>query len=138
MNNIQAVRRESCRYAAVEKAAGILDAMTSPSGYADESEMAIPGALYKLDGDGRLLVLDCFEGDETETAVHPMWPGDADSAVGYRIRVSRKDGNQSGWTNGSWGVVSLYPSWLEPSTAQKPYAEFKVLVERNGDAGARP
>ena len=131
MNNVQAVRKESFRYAAVEKAAGILDAMVAKDSFSDGK--ARPGFCYRLDDNGKL----CRTGrtsDKTATEIHPLWPENGDSTVGYRIFAEQESGD-SGWTNGTWGVVSLYSSLSRPSTEQRPFAEFRMLLERRAGAG---
>ena len=121
MNNIQAVRKESFRYAAVEKAAGILDAMTALS---DEQE-AFPDTWYRLD-EKTGFPKEWTGKNIPENGVFELWPGQ-NVPIGCSIFVSQKAG-PSAWTNGVWCTVSLYDT--TDGTARRPYASLKALLER--------
>ena len=126
MNNIQAVRKESLRYAAVEKAAGMLDAMVEKQSF--EGGKLFRGACYKVTEEGKFqrTVMDGKPGSET---LYPLWPDDPSAPIYYKIVLTNVSGT-SAWTNGTWGVVSLYSPVSGGRMTQ--FWEVRMLVDTTG------
>ncbi len=112
--NIQPVSKESRRYAAVEEAAGLLDAasaLASPAEglYADNGTNGLERVAAVTDG--RIFA---FRSPE-------------EMAPGYRLTVERR---QAGGNSpaGRWAVVRLYDAPLGDATTDKPFSEFSLFI----------
>ncbi len=123
MNNIQGVRRESLRYAAVEKAAGILDLA---AGMELKTQSQGPRFYELNESKGELEDQNGKEGDD---AVRALWSG---QTIGYRLWAENRGwggGARYAWTNGTWAVICLYDT-LSDADGQKPFAELRILTKR--------
>lgn len=126
MNNIQAVRKESFRYAAVEKVAGILDALDStrvtPPKQNTKTERYVireNGTLEKLPKERRKELLPVFGNDVP---------------VFYQCRfVDSPIPNSVGskWGSCYWLAVDLYGGdGRSPSVDAEPFVTLTMLVKR--------
>ncbi len=118
--NFQAIRKESLRRVAIEKAAGYLDIMAR-AGQGDGT--------YRIEWSTNLLeyVLSPVAAD-----VQPMFDGDG--LVGYVLRVTSQTNNipaHSGkWnTNKVWAVIDLYDkNGVSTSEAGRPFSTMSVFM----------
>lgn len=132
MNNVQAVRKESFRYAAVEKAAGMLDAMDRDSGTVvkigkiEKVTSLTKDRSYRF-SDGQWLIVS----DEDELT--RLFPESDDVEIGYRVRTKTPEdiaGGDSSWRSGMWAEVELYDDWRRKASKQTPFSRFRMFVKR--------
>ena len=140
MNNIQAVRRESFRYAAVEKAAGMLDAISRDSvgsgNFFTQTTYWDFDKLSKLWEAGESDVdIDDFEEVGTndrdpEDIVLPMWKDSVDGelapTIGYRLYTTYE--TRPGWQTGYWVTLDLYDDYRVADSATHPFTTLGVFV----------
>lgn len=126
MNNIQAVNKESLRYAAVEKAAGMLEAVD----YYKLSEGA-------YDYDGTFLeILPSGEIAETPSdalrdTVLPLF--DREIPIGYQCHVIEnavEDSSHSKWGSSAWVVMDLFDYVGESDGMARPFASVRIFCGR--------
>ena len=98
ISNFQAIRKESLRRAAIEKAAGFLDIM---------AKSGSPANFYRIDfTNGDYLV----QASPTNGYIFPVFEEvnyPANTPIGYVLEVKWRAAT-NGWPNGRWAVVSLY------------------------------
>lgn len=117
MNNIQQVSREALRYAAVEEAAGMLDALSSlPGGGRAEggyriTPAGIPERLPHEDDRGGVIL--------------PL--GDGPDALGYCLEIYDGDLPESD-VNWRWARVWLFDRCDMTAGVDEPFADFRVLL----------
>ena len=130
VSNFQAIRKESFRRAAIEKAAGYLDVM-APSGKAS--------GFYKIVYSGGNYLV------QTNPASGYLLPifGEADypssCPVGYVLWVESRPAT-NGWPSGRWAVVSLYDkygmttneiTYGGASSLVRPFSSLSVFMATN-------
>ena len=112
--NIQPVSKESMRYAALEEAAGILDAaslLTSPS-----------EGLYGDSGTNGLERIAAAT-DKRICAFRST----GESAPGYRLTIERKEPGGTA-SAGLWATMRLYDAPFGDATTDKPFSEFTLFI----------
>ena len=125
MNNIQAVRKESLRYAAVEKAAGLLDAMMSQ----EKVEGLTKSEKYNYQWtEGGLVKIK-------PNVIAPLWrdgEGATDDVPGYRIVLEDRSGASSSrstfWNRGVWARMELFDSCRSGGN-NPPFACLRVFLK---------
>ncbi|MDD5706169.1 MAG: type II secretion system protein [Kiritimatiellae bacterium] len=136
--NFQAIRKESLRRLAVEKAAGYLDIMASSGKSVDFWEISFDGGQYKI-------VKKNNNAQEDGTPVWPRPMFDSSEPIGYVLEVinnypGQPHGSASGqWPNGSsWAVIRLYdqhgtglknPDFVETTTGEKPFSTMSIFMQ---------
>ena len=124
MNNIQAVRRESIRYAAVEKAAGFLDACDPKTSSSLDPAFSYSWKNGRLEIlSGRSLAPLVWEGDTTGREGAPV--------LGYRIRFSDSVPgclpDNYFWETGPWAVAEVYDNW-QAGAVGNPLVTLRVFL----------
>ena len=125
MNNIQAVNRESLRYAAIEKAAGMLDAIEAKKQMKD-------GMYLRINDNGSVSPLS---GPSAANTVHPLF--DDRIPIGYQLRVSKGDTSNPGlstWGSASgsaslWLVCDLFDFHGERQAEEAPFTSLNVFLK---------
>ena len=116
MNNIQAVRKESFRYEAVEKAEGLLDSITVL--YWSDPDNWYDSALVVNQASGHLEPVRPGKSD-----LFPLWP-DSENPIGCTIHIQELDD-----FGGVWAKVALYDSYIKSPSLQSPFATLRLLLE---------
>jgi type II secretory pathway pseudopilin PulG len=135
--NFQAIRKESLRRLAVEKAAGYLDIMASSGKTVDFYEISFDGSQYHIDK----------KNNNAQEGGTPIWPRpmfDPVEPIGYVLEVinnytNQPHGEPPGWPNGSrWAVIRLYdqhgtglknPDYIETNTGEKPFSTMSIFMK---------
>ena len=133
MNNIQAVNKESLRYAAVEKAAGMLDAVATQKREDIKKDRKFrEGCYLQIMADGTIVQDGRRKGDVPIERILPLW-GD-DVAIGYQCHVETGlvgDDAASKWGNGSrWIVLDLFNTHGECRSKAESVASFRMILDR--------
>ncbi len=124
--NFQAVRKESLRRLAIEKAAGYLDIM------AREDRPPSASRCYEITWDPASLTYRV----ESKSAGHDVQPlFDAGTPIGYVLRVSNRISDlprhEGDWlTNKYWAVIDLYDRHgVSTNDVGRPFSTMSVYVE---------
>lgn len=123
MNNIQAVNKESLRYAAVEKAAGMLDAIDAEK--VQEQGLDLEGTYLRVKPDGSLEESD-------ESTVLPLWQNSDKDGYGYQCHVLNDYASTetSQWGNSVWIVVDLFDNGIGFLDNRKPFTSLRIYCSK--------
>lgn len=120
MNNIQAVNKESLRYAAIEKAAGMLEAIEADDIPGKRSKQN--GMYLRIGDDGAVSQVK----ESPETAVMPLLGEEV--PIGYQIRVAQGVVEGSRWGDESlWLVCDLFDFYGERQAGAQPFTSLHVF-----------
>ena len=119
MNNIQPVAKEALRYAAIEEAAGLLDAIAA-------ANTPLPGVYADNGTNGLDLV--------AKASADAVFPFDATSplSIGYRLEVADATDAEVPGLAGRWARVRLFDSSEALAGADPAFAEFRLFLGERG------
>ena len=119
MNNIQPVAKESLRYAAIEEAAGLLDALSA-------ADLPMPG-VYEDNGTNGLSLV-------TNAGVDDVFPFDNASplSIGYRLEVADASDAQAYGLAGRWARIRLFDNAEALASSDQAFAEFRLFLGGKG------
>lgn len=126
MNNIQAVNKESLRYAAIEKAAGMLEAVD----YAKLSQegMDVAGTVLTIDEAGDVHYISGESDGHPFGRVFPLFADHVQ--IGYQCHVKENmvgDSVWSKWGNSAWVQMDLFDRVGDVRNEVDPFASIAIF-----------
>ena len=123
MNNIQAVNKESLRYAAIEKAAGMLDAVASVK----NAKTLRPGAYLQIEEDGSFTQIGRRTGTVPLEKILPI--ASESVTIGYQCHVEQGLVDDANWgTSTRWIVCDLFDEYGDCRSRVDPFSSFKMAI----------
>jgi prepilin-type N-terminal cleavage/methylation domain-containing protein len=127
ISNFQAIRKESLRRAAIEKAAGYLDYMVDQGG-------TTAGKAYTISFSGTYSVGPPSDPSDASYRIPPLF--EESDPIGYVLRVVQDWPHQAnwpvghGWPNSRWAVIQLYDEHgVSVSDAGRPFSTMSVFMQ---------
>jgi prepilin-type N-terminal cleavage/methylation domain-containing protein len=118
ISNFQAIRKESLRRAAIEKAAGYLDYMVDQGG-------TTAGEAYTISFSGTYSVGPPSDPSDASYRIPPLF--EESDPIGYVLRVVQD--YQVNWP-GRWAVIQLYDEHgVSVSDAGRPFSTMSVFMQ---------